>query len=119
MQELRHAEVRAASYGISVASPRKPDPGERPVGSQHSTRERLGYPVEILQAGIESRVRARATQPGLRGQRIGVRQLSERIWLVTFVHSDPLGYFDDETCLASLESIENPFGPKVLPMSPE
>ncbi len=28
-----------------------------------------------------------------------------------------LGYFDDETC--RLEPIENPFGPKVLPMSPE
>ena len=28
-----------------------------------------------------------------------------------------LGYFDDETC--RLEPIENPFGPKVLPMSSE
>ena len=28
-----------------------------------------------------------------------------------------LGYFDDETC--RLEPIQNPFGPKVLPMSPE
>jgi putative transposase len=28
-----------------------------------------------------------------------------------------LGYFDDETC--GLELIENPFGPKVLPMCPE
>ncbi len=28
-----------------------------------------------------------------------------------------LGYFDDETC--RLEPIDNPFGPKVLPMSPE
>jgi len=36
--------------------------------------------------------------------------------LVTFMHYD-LGYFDDETC--RLEPIDNPFGPKVLPMSPE
>ena len=28
-----------------------------------------------------------------------------------------LGYFDDETC--RLEPINNPFGPKLLPMSPE
>jgi hypothetical protein len=28
-----------------------------------------------------------------------------------------VGYFDDETC--RLEPIDNPFGPKVLPMSPE
>ena len=32
------------------------------------------------------------------------------------MHYD-LGYLDDETC--RLEPIENPFGPKVLPMSPE
>jgi len=50
------------------------------------------------------------------GQRVGVRQVSERIWLVTFMDYD-LGYFDDETC--RLEPIENPFGPKLLPMSPE
>ena len=49
------------------------------------------------------------------GQNVGVTQVGERIWLVTFMHYD-LGYFDDETC--RLEPIENPFGPKVLPMSP-
>jgi putative transposase len=47
------------------------------------------------------------------GQRVGVRQITERIWLVSFMEYD-LGYFDDETC--RLEPIENPFGPKVLPM---
>ncbi len=52
----------------------------------------------------------------LAGHAVGVRQVSERIWLVTFMDYD-LGYFDDETC--RLEPIENPFGPKLLPMSPE
>jgi putative transposase len=50
------------------------------------------------------------------GQKVGVTQVGERIWLVTFMQYD-LGYFDDETC--RLEPIDNPFGPKVLPMSPE
>ncbi len=50
------------------------------------------------------------------GQQVGVRQTDEHIWLVSFMDYD-LGYFDDETC--RLEPIENPFGPKVLPMSPE
>jgi len=50
------------------------------------------------------------------GQNVGVTQVGERIWLVTFMQYD-LGYFDDETC--RLEPIANPFGPKVLPMSPE
>jgi putative transposase len=36
------------------------------------------------------------------------------IWLVSFMDYD-LGYFDPETRV--LEPLENPFGPKVLPMS--
>jgi putative transposase len=52
----------------------------------------------------------------LAGQNVGVTQVGERISLVTFMPYD-LGYFDDETC--RLEPIENPLGPKVLPMSPE
>ena len=43
-------------------------------------------------------------------------QVGERIWLVTLMHCD-LGYFDDETC--RLEPIENPFGPKLLPIRSE
>ena len=50
------------------------------------------------------------------GQNVGVTQVGDRIWLVTFMQYD-LGYFDDETC--TLEPIENPFGSKALPMSPE
>jgi putative transposase len=50
------------------------------------------------------------------GQNVGVTQVGERIWLVSFMQYD-LGYFDDETC--RLEPIDNPFGPKVLPMSSE
>lgn len=49
------------------------------------------------------------------GQNVGIKQTDERIWLVSFMHYD-LGYFDDET--ARLEPLQNPFGPKVLPMSP-
>ena len=43
-------------------------------------------------------------------QNVGVKQVSDRIWLVTFMLKD-VGYFDDETC--RLGPIENPFGPKV------
>jgi hypothetical protein len=39
----------------------------------------------------------------------------EHIWLASFIDYD-LGYFDDETC--RLEPLQNPFGAKVLPMSP-
>ena len=50
------------------------------------------------------------------GQRVGIKQVDDRLWLASFMHYD-LGYFDDETC--RLEPIANPFGAKVLPMSPE
>jgi putative transposase len=50
------------------------------------------------------------------GQKVGVTQVGERIWLVTFMHDD-LGYFDDE--VGRVEPIENPFGSKVLPMCSE
>jgi putative transposase len=50
------------------------------------------------------------------GQNVGVTQVGDRIWLVSFMQYD-LGYFDDETC--RLEPIDNPFGPKVLPMCSE
>src|SRR4029079_18865981 len=39
------------------------------------------------------------------GQNVGVRQVSDRIWLVSFMDYD-LGYFDDETC--SLEPSSHP-----------
>jgi putative transposase len=50
------------------------------------------------------------------GQSVGIKQVSDEIWLVSSMDYD-LGYFDRETC--RLEPIENPFGPRVLPMSPE
>src|ERR1700676_4791443 len=49
------------------------------------------------------------------GQKVGVKQVTERVWLVSFMKYD-LGYFDDETC--RIESAENPFAAKLSPMSP-
>jgi putative transposase len=50
------------------------------------------------------------------GQRVGIKQIEDRLWLVSFMDYD-LGYFDDTEC--RLEPLDNPFGPKLLPMSPE
>jgi putative transposase len=46
----------------------------------------------------------------------GGKRVSENVWLVTFMEYD-LGCFNDGTC--RLEPIDYPFGPKLLPMSPE
>jgi putative transposase len=50
------------------------------------------------------------------GQKVGIKQVTDRAWLVTFMDYD-LGYFDDTEC--RMEPVDNPFEPKVLPMSPE
>ena len=50
------------------------------------------------------------------GQQVGIKQVDDHVWLVSFMHYD-LGYFDDET--SRLEPIDNPFGATVLPMRPE
>jgi hypothetical protein len=48
------------------------------------------------------------------GQAVGIKEIHDHIvWLVSFMDYD-LGYFDLETRV--LEPLENPFGPKVLPM---
>ena len=49
------------------------------------------------------------------GQNVGIKEVSEKIWLVTFMHYD-LGFFDHEE--GRVECAQNPFEAKVLPMSP-
>jgi len=50
----------------------------------------------------------------LAGQTVGVKQITDYIWLVSFMTYD-LGFFDHETC--RLECAENPFAAKLSPMS--
>jgi putative transposase len=49
------------------------------------------------------------------GQDIGIRQIDDRAWLVSFMNYD-LGYFDEDS--GRFEPGANPFGSKVLPLSP-
>ncbi len=50
----------------------------------------------------------------LAGQRLGVREVDEGIWLVSFMRYD-LGYIDLEQ--KTLQTLDNPFGPRLSPMS--
>lgn len=50
----------------------------------------------------------------LAGQKLGIKEVDEGIWLVSFMHYD-LGYIDLEQ--KTLQTLGNPFGPHVLPMS--
>jgi len=48
------------------------------------------------------------------GQNVGIKEVSDKVWLVSFMKYD-LGFFDQEA--GTVTSAENPFGAKVLPMS--
>jgi transposase InsO family protein len=50
----------------------------------------------------------------LAGQTVGIKEVDDGIWLVTFMHYD-LGYIDLEQ--RTLQPLDNPFGPRLLPMS--
>src|SRR4051794_36473515 len=56
-----------------------------------------------------TRLHTDRTRKVFAGQNVGVKQVSDQIWLVSFMDYD-LGFFDDETC--RLESAANPFGAK-------
>jgi hypothetical protein len=47
------------------------------------------------------------------GQAVGIKEVEEGIWLVSFMDYD-LGYIDLEE--KTLQPLDNPFGPKVLPI---
>jgi hypothetical protein len=48
------------------------------------------------------------------GQKLGIKEVDDGIWLISFVHSD-LGYIDLEQ--RTLQTIDNPFGTRLSPMS--
>ena len=49
----------------------------------------------------------------LAGQKLGIKELDDGIWLASFMHY--LGYFDLEQ--KTLQPLDNPFGTRLSPMS--
>jgi hypothetical protein len=50
----------------------------------------------------------------LAGQKLGIKEVDDGIWLISFMHCD-LGYIDLEQ--RTLQTIDNPLGTRLLPMS--
>ena len=50
----------------------------------------------------------------LAGQRLGIKEVDDGIWIVSFMRDD-LGFIDLEQ--RTLQPLDNPFGPGVSPMS--
>jgi len=74
----------------------------RQNSGRHQLRPRLPLPEE------------NQSQQIVGGQAVGIKEVDNGIWLVSFMEYD-LGYIDLEE--KTLQPLENPFGPKVLPMS--
>ena len=93
-----------------------------PSAREYHGLEELDYPFHDWSAVVTrcGRICYRRRKVNLNqvfaGQKVGVKQTAEHIWLVSFMDYD-LGYFDDKT--SRLEPIEDPFGPRLSPMSPE
>lgn len=89
-------------------------PSERP----YAGLEELHYPLHDLEVTITACGRICLYRKKINisvvmaGQRVGLREVEESIWLVSFMHYD-LGYIDLEE--RTLQPLDNPF--KVLPMS--
>jgi putative transposase len=95
-----------------------------PRSSTHRRRASIGArrssPTRFHDARSPSRTAAASVFGGkvnlshaLAGQNVGITQVDDRVWLVSFMECD-LGYFDDETI--RVEPIDNRFGARVLPM---
>jgi len=50
----------------------------------------------------------------LAGQKLGIKEVDDGVWLVSFMRFD-LGFIDLEQ--KTLQPLDNPFGPRLLPMS--
>jgi hypothetical protein len=103
-----------AAKQLTVTSPAAwPSPGD--IQLRHSRRGQARWlrTFALPQSGYRSEPAAIRDSAAAF---IKTPQVSDRVWLVTFMHYDG-GCFDDEMC--RLEPIDNPFGPKVLPMCPE
>ena len=101
--------------------------GMKYPGELYTPSTRIYYPPEIPEYPFDDKT-IQVTQCGricmgnrkislskvFAGQYVGIREISDGIWLVSFMNYE-LGYFDSE--VGRVEPADNPFIPKLLPMS--
>ena len=91
--------------GLTSPIPR-PARADLPVPRPRRPRHRLRTSLPASQAGQY------LSRP--RRQKLGIKEVDDGIWLVSFMHYD-LGYFDLEQ--KTLQPLDNPFGTRLSPMS--
>lgn len=94
----------------------------RPSPRPYQGIGRLDYPLheQVITVTSCGRIRYKGLKVSFSlvfaGQDVGIRQVEDKIWLVSFMDYD-MGYFDEES--GQFEPGPCPFGPRVLPMCPE
>ena len=100
MKTSRRSVLALATH---LSWPARPDlPVARPRRPRHRLRPHLHAPQDDQRLHV------------LAGQRVGIKEVDEGIWIVSFMHYD-LGYIDLEQ--KTLQPLDNPFGTRLLPMS--
>jgi len=86
-------------------------------GPDQPPRERVldgeAVPEVCREFGIARKTGYKVFSP-LAGQRIGIKEVDDGLWIVSFMHYD-LGYIDLEQ--KTLQPLDSPFGPGLSPMS--
>lgn len=73
--------------------------------------------IQVTQCGRICRGQVKVNlSTAFAGQEVGIKEVEDGIWVVSFLNYD-LGYFDEVG--KRVEPVADPFGSKVLPMSPE
>jgi len=87
------------------------------TGASHRTCRNVDFAISAANASRSRRIcmhRKRINlSTVLAGQRVGIKEVDEGIWIVSFMHYD-LGFIDLEQ--KTLQPLDNPFGPRLSPM---
>ena len=114
-QRVQH---RAAARGArhEDARPRSTRPRHAPTTACRNSTYPLHDATSSSPPAAASACTARrsTSHTVLAGQAVGIKEVDDGIWLVSFMHYD-LGYIDLEQ--KTLQPLDNPFGPRLLPMS--
>ena len=114
---VQRIQQRAAARSLGMKTPGESySPSPRPYGGLPD----LTYPLHDRDALVTACGRICMHRKKisisyvLAGQRVGIKEVDDGIWIVSFMHYD-LGYIDLEQ--KTLQPLDNPFGARLLPMS--
>ena len=115
---VERVQHRAAARGArhEDARPRSTRPRHGPIAACPTSTTPCTTATSSSPPAAASACTARrsTSRTVLAGQRVGIKEVDDGIWIVSFMHYD-LGYIDLEQ--KTLQPLDNPFGTRLSPMS--